>query len=114
MGCYIGLTGFFWKDKSSDGVKYALQNGKIPLDKLLLETDAPFNYAKIHDKKIPASVRERISEKAQNLHRFSSFHRNEPSSLLGICELIAAYMGVSPKVVAKITTQNALKLFKLC
>lgn len=78
-----------------------------------METDAPFNYAKVHDKKIPATIRERLSGKAQRIHRYSSFQRNEPSSLLATCELIAAYMTVSPKLVARITTENALKLFKL-
>lgn len=113
MGCFIGLTGFFWKDKTENGVKFALTERKIPLDKLMLETDAPFNYAKINDKKIPFTIRERISEKARDLHKFSSFKRNEPSSLLTTCELVAAYMNIDPKTVAAKTTANAIRFFRL-
>ncbi|TKR68599.1 hypothetical protein L596_024562 [Steinernema carpocapsae] len=63
MGLYIGLTGFLWKDRSDKGVRYALENGIIPLERLLLETDAPYMYPKINDKKVPATVRETFTEK---------------------------------------------------
>ena len=33
LGCYIGLTGYLWKDKSEDGVRKILQDNVIPLDR---------------------------------------------------------------------------------
>uniref|UniRef100_A0A915CAZ7 Deoxyribonuclease TATDN1 n=2 Tax=Parascaris univalens TaxID=6257 RepID=A0A915CAZ7_PARUN len=113
MGLYIGLTGFIWKDRSDDGVKYALQSGKIPLERLVLETDAPFMYSKINDKRITNRIKEAISEGARAMHRFSSFSRNEPCALAAICELIAAYMGEPALRVAAVTTANAKSVYAL-
>uniref|UniRef100_A0A914Z688 Deoxyribonuclease TATDN1 n=1 Tax=Panagrolaimus superbus TaxID=310955 RepID=A0A914Z688_9BILA len=112
-GYYIGLTGFLWKDKSEDGVKYALKNNIIPLEKLLLETDAPYMYPKVNDKKIPAEIRNSLTPEALELHKHSSFNRNEPCSLAAICELIAGYMNVDPKLVAEKTTANAKLIYGL-
>ncbi|MCP9259723.1 Tat-linked quality control protein TatD [Dirofilaria immitis] len=93
MGCYIGLT--------------------VPLERLLLETDAPFMYCKIDDKKIPAEIRSRITDEARNFHKFTSFNRNEPCALAAICELVAAYMDEDPIKVANITTTNAKHIYGL-
>ncbi|VBB30771.1 unnamed protein product [Acanthocheilonema viteae] len=113
MGCYIGLTGFLWKDRSDNGIKYALRNYKIPLERVLLETDAPFMYSKIDDKRIPAEIRNRITNEARSFHKFTSFNRNEPCALAAICELIAAYMNEDPMKVANITTANAKHIYGL-
>ncbi|CAG9531479.1 unnamed protein product [Cercopithifilaria johnstoni] len=113
MGCYIGLTGYLWKDRSDDGIKYALRNYKIPLERVVLETDAPFMYSKIDDKKIPAEIRSRITGEARSFHKFTSFNRNEPCALAAICELIAAYMNEDPMKVANITTANAKQIYGL-
>uniref|UniRef100_A0AC35G7T7 Uncharacterized protein n=1 Tax=Panagrolaimus sp. PS1159 TaxID=55785 RepID=A0AC35G7T7_9BILA len=112
-GYYIGLTGFLWKDKSEDGVKYALKNNIISLERLLLETDAPYMYPKVNDKKIPVEIRNSLTLEALELHKHSSFNRNEPCSLAAICELIAGYMNVEPKLVAEKTTANAKLIYGL-
>ncbi|WKY12245.1 hypothetical protein Q1695_003656 [Nippostrongylus brasiliensis] len=101
MGLYIGLTGFLWKDRLPNGVQVALRNGSIPLERLVIETDAPFMYPKINDKKLPADVRAAISEPSKQLHKFASFNRNEPCSLAATCEMIAAFMGRNVKEVFK-------------
>lgn len=54
--------GFFCKDKTEDGVLYALKNKLIPLDRLVIETDAPYMYPKLDKKKIPVEKFEKISE----------------------------------------------------
>ncbi|VDN23114.1 unnamed protein product [Gongylonema pulchrum] len=113
MGCFIGLTGFLWKDRSEDGVKFALRERKIPLERLVLETDSPFMYSKINDKKIPVEIRSSITEEARNLHKFTSFNRNEPCGLAAVCELIAAYMDENPIKVAEVTTTNAKHIYGL-
>ncbi len=63
LGCYIGLTGYLWKDKSEVGVRKILEDNIIPLDRLLVETDAPFMYPNTRASKLPDKVKEAISEK---------------------------------------------------
>jgi len=112
-GFNIGLTGFLWKDRTEDGVKYALKEKIIPLDRLLLETDAPYMYCKFDDKKIPPQIREKITDESKRLHKFCSFNRNEPAGLAASCELIAAFSETDPKTLAKITTENAIRIYGL-
>lgn len=113
MGLYIGLTGYVWKDKSENGVRSLLQEGLIPLDRLLVETDAPFMYPNTRGaSKLPPDVREAFSPRSLGyLHRYCSFQRNEPCSLPLTVELIAALMRRKPDEVAMATTYNALKVF---
>lgn len=63
LGCYIGLTGYLWKDKSEDGVRKILQDNVIPLDRLLVETDAPFMYPNTRASKLPQHVKDAMTEK---------------------------------------------------
>lgn len=88
-------------------------NRKIPLDRLVLETDSPFMYPKINDKNIPKNIKDRISSHSRKLHQFSSFNRNEPSALAAICDLVAAYLDEDPIKVAQITSENARNIFFL-
>lgn len=112
LGLYIGLTGYLWKDKSEDGVRSILQDGVIPLDRLLVETDSPFMYPNTRASKLPAHVRDALSERSLNfLHRYCTFQRNEPCSLPVTVEMIAAYMKRKPEEVAVATSYSALKLF---
>lgn len=48
-----------------------------------------------------------------SLHKYSSFERNEPSSLAATCELIAAFMDMPADELARITTENADRVFRL-
>lgn len=63
---------------------------KIPLEKLLLETDSPFL--------APHPYRGKI---------------NDPSKIVLIAEAVAELRNISIEEVAKITSSNAVKLFKL-
>nr|CAG4646344.1 EOG090X080R [Macrothrix elegans] len=112
MGLYIGLTGFLWKDKSDDGVRSILEKNLIPLDRLLVETDAPFMYPNVRGSKIPAHIKQALSERSLSyLNRYCTFQRNEPCALPVIVEMIAAYMNRPVDQVAMATTINAIKLF---
>nr|CAG4640953.1 EOG090X080R [Eulimnadia texana] len=114
MGLYVGLTGFLWKDKSDDGVRAVLEKGLIPLDRLLVETDAPFMYPNVRGSKIPPHVKQGLTERSLSfLNRYCTFQRNEPCSLPVTVEMIAAYMKRTPDEVAMATTINAMKLFGL-
>ncbi|CAI2355469.1 unnamed protein product [Caenorhabditis sp. 36 PRJEB53466] len=113
MGLYIGLTGYLWKDRTTNGVQAGLRSGEIPVENLLLETDAPYMYPKINDKKLSKNIKIEFSPVTEALHKFSSFNRNEPSSLAAVCELVAAFSGRDAKDIARITTNNAKKVYKL-
>lgn len=113
-GFYIGLTGFLWKDKSADGVRSILESKLIPLNRLLVETDAPFMYPNTRAASIPDSVKKSLTEHSTNFHqRYCTFQRNEPCSLPVTVEIISAFMGLKPEEVALRTTFNAVKLFGL-
>lgn len=87
LGFYIGIGGpVTYKNNSK--AKMVARN--IPIDRLLVETDSPFL----------APVPKRGK-------------RNEPAYTKYIVEQIALLRGLSPIEVARITTQNAIKLFKL-
>ncbi|RXG53388.1 3'-5' ssDNA/RNA exonuclease TatD, partial [Armadillidium vulgare] len=62
FGCYIGLTGYVWKDKSEDGVRKILESGIVPLDRLMVETDSPFMYPNTRASKLPPYVKDSLSE----------------------------------------------------
>ncbi|XP_023341563.1 uncharacterized protein LOC111711430 [Eurytemora carolleeae] len=82
LGCYIGLTGYLWKDKSEDGVRKLLEDGAIPLDKLLVETDSPFMYPNTRASKLPQHIKDCLTERSVTfLQRYCTFQRNEPCSL---------------------------------
>ena len=74
LGCYIGLTGYLWKDKSENGVRKILEDGVIPLDKLLVETDAPFMYPNTRASKLPQHIKDCLTEKSVTfLQRYCTF-----------------------------------------
>lgn len=111
---YISLTGYLCKDKSDTGVRRLLENGSIPLDRLLVESDSPFMYPNTRASKLPQHVKTAITERSlQYLNRYCTFQRNEPCSLPAIVEMIAAFMKKTPDEVALATAFNALKLFGL-
>jgi len=114
LGCYIGLTGYLWKDKSENGVRKILEEGAIPLDKLLVETDSPFMYPNTRASKLPQHIKDCLTERSVTfLQRYCTFQRNEPCSLPVTVEMIAAYIKKTPEEVALATTFNALKVFGL-
>ena len=55
--------GYLWKDKSEDGVRKILEDNVIPLDRLLVETDAPFMYPNTRASKLPQHVKDALTEK---------------------------------------------------
>jgi len=85
MGFLISFTGVITYVKDYDK---AILN--IPLEKLMLDTDSPYMAPEPHRGK-----------------------RNEPRYCKYIAKKIAEIKGVSFKEVAKVTTENARKLFKI-
>jgi TatD DNase family protein len=87
LGFYISISGpvTFPKAKSLREVA-----AKVPLDRLLIETDCPYL--------TPVPHRGR---------------RNEPAYVQYVAEAIARARGISPTAVAKATTDNTRCLFNL-
>lgn len=89
-GLYLGVTGWICDERRGEALREATR--LIPLDRLLLETDAPFLP--------PRDYRPRLS-------------RNEPKTLPHIARRVAEIKGVTPEALAEATTRNARRLFRL-
>lgn len=87
LGFLIGLGGPVTYERANRLRKLA---ATVPMESLLLETDAP--------------------DQPDALHRGE---RNEPSRLSFVCETIASLRGVDPAEIARATTDNARRLFDL-
>jgi TatD DNase family protein len=92
LGLHIGITGWLCDERRGAALREALP--RIPLDRLLLETDAP--YLLPRDLQDPPRNR-----------------RNEPRYLPHILERTAELCGRSVEDVAAATTANAELLFRL-
>lgn len=92
MGFYIGVTGWICDERRGQDLQEAVKY--IPLDRLLIETDAPYLLPR-------------------NMENKPKNRRNEPAFLPHIVHEIAKNMGVEPEVVAKQATANTRKLFNL-
>ncbi len=87
MGFYLGIGGMVTFDNAK---RVAATVAEIPLERLLLETDAPYL----------APVPNRGK-------------RNDSSNLQYVAARIAEIKGISPEEVARVTTDNACRLFGL-
>lgn len=92
LDLYIGVTGWICDERRGDALRAAVPH--IPLDRLLLETDAPYL--------LPRD----LSPKPQN-------RRNEPAYLTHIAARVAQAMGRPLDEVAAATTANAVRVFGL-
>lgn len=110
----IIFLGFLWKDKSDNGVRKILEDKIIPIERLVVETDAPYMYPNSRASKLPDKVKSRFTERSLNyVQRYCTFTRNEPCSLPITVEMIAGFMDMNPTDVALKTSFNSLKLFGL-
>jgi TatD DNase family protein len=92
-GFYLGFTGAISDVRRFEHLKEVVKY--TPLDRLMIETDAPFMMPKNILKNLLTKYHER---------------RNEPAFLPFVAETIAEFKGVSVEEIAQQTTQNA-KLF---
>ena len=92
LDLYIGVTGWVCDERRGDALRAALR--KIPLDRLLIETDAPY----LLPRDLPTRPRAR---------------RNEPAFLRHVLERIAVETRMPVDTVAQATTENAERLFGL-
>ncbi|MFF2912049.1 TatD family hydrolase [Paenibacillus sp. NPDC057934] len=92
MGLYIGITGWICDERRGKHLKELVK--LIPLDRLMIETDAPFL--------TPRDLKEKPVD-----------GRNEPAYLPHILEAAARCIGQSVEEVAKVTTETARAFFNL-
>ncbi|MDR0314259.1 MAG: TatD family hydrolase [Treponema sp.] len=89
MGCHIGITGWICDERR--GLHLANLVKKIPSNRLLIETDAPF----LAPRDLPGK----------------KIHRNEPKYLPHIAQVIARYVNKDPAVLAEETYANSIRFF---
>ncbi|KAG5189512.1 hypothetical protein JKP88DRAFT_206023 [Tribonema minus] len=94
MGFYIGVTGFLLKKPHGNVLRGCLQ--QVPLDRLMVETDAPYLG-------FPGCRKGHSQPKRQ--------YPNVPSALPLVVQAVADAMGVSALDVAAHSTRNARKFF---
>jgi TatD DNase family protein len=92
LGLYIGVTGWVCDERRGGALREAVP--RIPLDRLLIETDAPY-----------LLPRDLVPKPA---HR-----RNEPAFLPHVLERVAQLTQQPIESVAEATTRNAERLFSL-
>ena len=92
LGLFIGITGWLCDPKRGQELREIIKY--IPLDRLLLETDAPYL--------IPKD----LEPKPKN-------HRNEPMFLEHILSVVSTIIKKDKMIVANQTTNNFKKLFRL-
>ena len=100
LGCAIGITGWVCDKKRGGPLRELV--GRIPLDRLMIETDAPFL--------LPQNAPKRW----QQIHApGASSRRNEPALLPYVAEGIAAASGAPVEEIMAASSRNAEKLFRL-
>lgn len=92
LDLYIGVTGWLCDERRGHALRESVT--RIPADRLLIETDAPYL--------LPRDLRPRPKSR-----------RNEPANLAHVCAAVAALRGEDAATVAAYTTANARGLFGL-
>jgi TatD DNase family protein len=92
MGLHIGITGWICDERRGLHLRELVK--EIPLDRLMIETDAPF----LTPRNMPMKPKD---------------SRNEPAFLTHVLETLADYLGKSPAFVALETTRTANKFFRI-
>lgn len=92
LGLYIGITGWICDERRSQDLREAVKS--LPLDRVLVETDAPYL--------LPRDLPEKIAGR-----------RNEPATLPHITRMLAEYMQTDPQELSAATYRNTIKLFDL-
>ncbi len=91
LGLYIGITGWLCDERRGHALRDALNY--IPLDRLLLETDAPYLLPR-------------------NLAAKPASRRNEPAHLVHIAATVAQLRQLELQQLADITLANSRRLFQ--
>lgn len=92
MGLYIGITGWICDERRGAHLQEIVS--QIPLDRIMIETDAPYL--------LPRSLQPKPGSR-----------RNEPKYLPEVLRVLAASMGQDAATIARHTTANAERFFAI-
>jgi TatD DNase family protein len=92
LDLYVGITGWVCDERRGRELREALPD--IPLDRLLLETDAPYLAPR-------------------DMRPFPKGRRNEPAFLRHVAERVATWTNRPIETIARASTENAERLFRL-
>jgi len=102
-GFYIGVTGFLCKEKHGEGLRNAIKDGTLPLNRIVVQTNAPYM--------TPNTPREEIDPVSKTLLEHC-FAENEPCTLSIIVRCIAKCLSQEPRHVADALTETAMNVFR--
>jgi TatD DNase family protein len=92
LDCHIGITGWICDERRGAHLRDLV--GRIPADRLMIETDAPYL--------LPRDLEPRPRDR-----------RNEPAFLPHVLHAVARHAGRDPEALARETTANARRFFRL-
>jgi len=92
----IGVTGWLCDERRGESLQQAVK--QIPLQSLMIETDAPY----LMPRDLSADTRQRLQDR-----------RNEPLVLPHVCTALAHHIGEEPLEVARQTSQLARQFFNI-
>ena len=92
LGLYIGITGWICDERRGEELKSIVN--KIPLNRLMIETDAPYL--------LPRDLKPR-----------PKLRRNEPKYLPHICQTVASCYQESAEIIEKHCYENSIRFFGL-
>ncbi len=92
LDLYVGVTGWVCDERRGHDLRDSVP--RIPQERLLIETDAPYLLPR-------------------DLHPRPKSRRNEPAMLSHVCAMVAALRGEDAATVAEYTAANARRLFRL-
>ncbi len=92
LDLHIGITGWICDERRGQALREAVR--RLPLERLLVETDAPYLLPR-------------------DLHPQPAARRNEPAFLPHVIRALAHWSGHEPEAVAAAATENAWRLFRL-
>ena len=92
LDCYIGITGWICDERRGAHLLDLVKS--IPLDRLMIETDAPYL--------MPRNIKPKPKSR-----------RNEPKNLTYVCQTVANCLGLSSDELARVTSDNARLFFDL-
>lgn len=102
-GYYIGVTGYLCKDKFGGDLREAIKDGTLPLDKIIVQTNAPYM--------TPSAPRADLDPVSQTLLDACGAD-NEPCTLSITVRAIAKCISQEPRQVADVVTATAMKVFR--
>jgi TatD DNase family protein len=110
LDLYIGVNGCSLKTQENMEVVK-----KIPLDRIMLETDAPYCEIKQSHSSyslIKTQFKDRVKKEKMKKGLMCK-DRNEPCMIVQVLEVVAKLKGISEEELAKISYENTMKMFNL-